>query len=70
MEAAARQVGRYTVREFLALDLGDEWHHELHDGIVVSMAPPGSVHQVVAGNISGHVFMALQANRPGCSMRL
>jgi Uma2 family endonuclease len=66
---AARQIRRYTVREFLALDLDDPWHHELHDGIIVSMAPPGSVHQIVAGNISGRVFMALQANRPGCAMR-
>src|SRR5690348_14080738 len=66
---AARRIETYTVAEFLELDLDDEWHHELIDGRIVSMSPPGGIHQVLHGRLNGLIFAALQANRPRCNVR-
>jgi Uma2 family endonuclease len=33
------------------------------------MAPPGSPHQVIAGNLAGEMYAATTRNRPGCRVR-
>src|SRR5919109_1226025 len=64
-----RQLPRYTVAEFLALDLDEQWRHELIDGRIVSMSTPGSAHQVLHGRLAGYAFSALQAAHSRCMVR-
>jgi Uma2 family endonuclease len=66
METARK---RLAVAEFFEHCPDDRRHYQLIDGVIVAMAPPGSRRQVIAGNLAGHLFNALQANLPDCSLR-
>jgi Uma2 family endonuclease len=65
---ATQKLATYTAREFLKLDLPDEWRQELIDGHLVSMTPLGGPHQVLHGRMIGLAYVGL-ANRPGCTPR-
>jgi Uma2 family endonuclease len=59
-----------TVTEFLDACPRDQRHYQLFDGIVVAMAPPGDRHQIIAGRLGGALYNAVEANLPGCSVRV
>lgn len=58
-----------TVEEFFDWCPNDDRHWELHGGRPIAMAPPQPAHQILVGNLAGHVFQALQ-RRPGCTLRV
>ncbi len=60
---------RLTVAEFFDECPNDGRHYQLIDGVIVAMAPPGSRHQVIAGNLGGLLYNAVTNHRPGCSVR-
>jgi Uma2 family endonuclease len=60
---------RMTVEQFLAWDDGTDCRYELVDGVPVAMVPPRGNHQVLAGTMAGHLFMALR-ERPPCTVRV
>jgi Uma2 family endonuclease len=53
-----------TVDEFLAWDDGTDTRHELADGVIVAMAPPGGPHRTIVFNVSGVAYNALRGRRP------
>ena len=44
MADAAREPERWTLEQFLAYDDGTDTRYELHDGVIVAMAPPSGIH--------------------------
>jgi len=58
-----------TVEEFLVACPNDQRHYQLFDGVIVAMAPPATPHQVIAGRLSGEIYAAMRAVRPGCFVR-
>ncbi len=60
-------VKRMTIAEFLDWYPAGDTHYQLLDGIPVAMAPPAAAHGIVAGNLFGHLFAALQ-RRPPCTV--
>ncbi|NBC31752.1 MAG: hypothetical protein GVY13_03645 [Alphaproteobacteria bacterium] len=58
-----------TVEEFFDWCPNDDRHWELHDGRPIAMAPPQPAHQILVGNMAGHIFQALQQH-PGCTLRI
>ncbi len=60
---------RMTVQEFLVWDDGTDRRYELIDGVPVAMTPPKGAHQVLAGTLTGHLFLVLQG-RPPCTVRV
>ena len=58
-----------TVEEFLDCCPNDQRHYQLIDGVIVAMAPPAIPHQIIAGNLTGEIYAAVRANRPGCTTR-
>jgi Uma2 family endonuclease len=56
-----------TVPEFLEWDSGDDRTYELHDGVVVAMAPASRPHNVIAGELGFHIRGALTGRR-GCTV--
>jgi Uma2 family endonuclease len=51
---------RMTVDEFLRFEGEQDVHYELHDGLVVAMAPPADAHGVLAVNIGSALMNALR----------
>lgn len=66
MTAAATK--RMTVAEFLVWEGVPDRKYELYAGVPVAMAPAQGFHQVIAGNLAGHLHAAC-AKRPQCVMR-
>ncbi|HEX5452958.1 MAG TPA: Uma2 family endonuclease [Stellaceae bacterium] len=58
-----------TVEEFLDCCPNDQRHYQLIDGVIVAMAPPAIPHQIIAGNLTLEIGLAVRANRPGCTTR-
>jgi Uma2 family endonuclease len=58
-----------TVEEFLDGCPNDRRHYQLFDGIIVAMAPPAVPHQIVAGNLTIEIGLAVRANHPNCTVR-
>ena len=58
-----------TVEEFLDTCPNDERHYQLIAGVIVAMAPPAIPHQIIAGNLTGEIYVRLRANRPNCTVR-
>jgi Uma2 family endonuclease len=54
-----------TMDEFLRWDDGTDTRHELVDGQIVAMAPPGPEHRTVVGNVAG-VIRSRLGRRPPC----
>jgi Uma2 family endonuclease len=59
-----------TVEEFLDACPKDQRHYQLIDGVIVAMAPPGDRHQMIAGRLGGVLYNAVEANLPGCAVRI
>lgn len=62
MADAAREPERWTLEQFLTYDDGGDTRYELHDGVVVAMAPPSGAHSAVAGQLG--VMIGAQLERP------
>jgi Uma2 family endonuclease len=58
-----------TVEEFLDVCPNDQRHYQLIDGVIVAMAPPAIPHQIIAGNLTVEIGLAVRQNRPGCTTR-
>jgi Uma2 family endonuclease len=57
-----------TVEEFLDACPNDRRHYQLIDGVIVAMAPPAIPHQIIAAALTAALFVAVRANRPGCTV--
>jgi Uma2 family endonuclease len=57
-------VKRMTVVEFLRWEDGTDTRYELHDGMVVAMAPPAPAHGFLAARLCARIEGALQSRRP------
>jgi Uma2 family endonuclease len=58
-----------TVEEFFDACPNDRRHYQLIDGVIVAMAPPAGRHQIIAGNLTGELYLAVRTNRPNCTVR-
>src|SRR5436190_24345223 len=58
-----------TVEEFLDCCPNDQRHYQLIDGVIVAMAPPAIAHQIIPGNLTIEIGVAVRQNRPGCTIR-
>jgi Uma2 family endonuclease len=51
MSVAAKQVGRYTFAEYLALEEKSEFRHEYHDGEILAMSGGSPMHSKICANV-------------------
>jgi len=57
-----------TAEEFIDCCPTDQRHHQLINGVIVAMAPPGNAHQILLMNLGFELGGAVRANRPGCTL--
>ena len=58
-----------AVEEFLDGCPNDQRHYQLIDGVIVAMPPPAVPHQIIAGNLTVDIGLAVRKNLPGCTVR-
>jgi Uma2 family endonuclease len=59
MANAMPEPQRWTLEQFLAYDDGTDTRYELHDGVVVAMAPNSVVHGCLVGWLAGRIGAGL-----------